>query len=79
MQEKVQKIIEKFRPYIQMHGGDVELLDIENEIAKIKISGACVGCRLADQTYKIMLGSMIKEEVPEVKDIEIINLLTRQN
>lgn len=79
MKEKVQKIIEKFRPYIQMHGGDVELLDIENEIAKIKISGACVGCQSADQTYKVMLGSMIKEEVPEVKDIEIINLSTRQN
>lgn len=73
MQEKVQKIIEKMRPYIQMHGGDVSLVDIKDGVVKIKVSGACVGCGLADQTFNGMLGGMIKEEIPEIKDILIEN------
>jgi len=73
MQEKVEKIIEKVRPYIQMHGGDVELLDITDGIVKIKVTGACVGCNMADMTYHQILGGAIKEEVPEVKDIIIEN------
>jgi len=73
MQEKVEKIIEKMRPYVHMHGGNVELLEIKNNVVKIKVTGACVGCGLADETYGSMLGGMIKEEVPEVGSIEIIN------
>lgn len=82
MQNKIQKIIDKVRPYIQMHGGDVELLEVvesdpstgSGQVVKLKVSGACVGCRLADETFNHMLGGMIKEEVPEVKEI-IINPL----
>ena len=73
MQEKVQKIIEKMRPYIQMHGDDVSLVDIKDGVVKIKVSGACVGCQLADETFNQMLGGMIKEEVPEIKDLIIEN------
>lgn len=73
MQEKVQKIIEKVQPYINMHGGDVSLVDIKDGVVRLKISGACVNCYLASQTFDGMLGSMIKEEVPEIKDLIIEN------
>ncbi|MEK7200578.1 MAG: NifU family protein [Patescibacteria group bacterium] len=73
MQEKLQKIIDKMRPYIQMHGGDVSLVDIKDGIVKIKVSGACVGCAMSDETFNSMLGGMIKEEVPEVKNLIIVN------
>ena len=59
------------RPYIQMHGGDVILLEVKGGIVKIKVSGACVGCQMHDETFNGMLGGMIKEEVPEVKNIII--------
>ena len=73
MHEKIQKIIDKVRPYIQMHGGDVKLLEITDGIVKLKISGACVGCGLAHETFDIMIGGMIKEEVPEIKGVIIEN------
>lgn len=73
MEQKIKEIIEKFRPYIQMHGGDVDLVDIVNDTVKIKVVGACVGCSLANQTYSVMLGGMIKEECPEVKNLIIEN------
>lgn len=73
MHEKVEKIIEKVRPYIQMHGGDVVLLEVKDNVVKIKVSGACVGCQMHDETFNGILGGMIKEEVPEVKEILIEN------
>jgi Fe-S cluster biogenesis protein NfuA len=69
MQQKIQKIIEKMRPYIQMHGGDVELLEVKDGAVKIKVSGACVGCQMHDETFNGMLGGMIREEVPDIKEI----------
>lgn len=73
MEEKINKIIEKVRPYIQMHSGDVVLLEIKDGIVKLKVTGACVGCGFADETFNGMLGGMFKEEVPEIKDIVIEN------
>ena len=69
------------RPYIQMHGGDVELVDIVEEdpstssgqVVKLKVSGKCVGCEFHDQTFNNMLGNMIKEKIPEIKEIIITN------
>ena len=73
MQEKVQKIIDKVRPYIQMHGGDVSVVDIKEGVVKLKVSGQCVGCSMADVTFDTMLGEMLKEEIPEIKEIIIEN------
>lgn len=73
MQEKVQKIIDKVKPYIVMHGGDVCLVDIKDGIVKLKVSGACAHCSLSNETFNLMLGGMIKEEVPEINDISIEN------
>ncbi len=73
MKNKIQKIIEKVQPYIQMHGGGVVLLDIKDGIVKLKVTGACVNCAMSDITFNEMLGGMIKEEVPEIKEIIIEN------
>lgn len=81
MQEKVQKIIDQVKPYIVMHGGDVSLVDIVEAdpstgsglIVKLKVSGACVGCSFSNETFNGMIGGMIKEEIPEVKEIIITN------
>ena len=73
MHQKVQKIIEKVRPYIQMHGGDVEIVEIKDGVVKLKVSGACAHCSLSYMTYNEMVGGLIKSEVPEVKEIIINN------
>jgi Fe-S cluster biogenesis protein NfuA len=71
-ENKVNKILDRVRPYIQMHGGDVILLEAKNGVVKLKIYGACVGCPLADLTYNKTLGTLIKEEIPQIKKVEII-------
>jgi Fe-S cluster biogenesis protein NfuA len=72
MEQKVQKIIKKIRPYINMHGGDVCLVDIKNDIVKLKVTGTCTNCSLSDLTYNKMLGGIIKDEIPEIKEIVIV-------
>jgi Fe-S cluster biogenesis protein NfuA len=70
---KVENVLKKVRPYIQMHGGDVSLISVENGAATLKISGACAHCSMADLTYNKLIGELLKEEVPEVKEI-VLNL-----
>jgi Fe-S cluster biogenesis protein NfuA len=71
IETKIEKVLSKIRPYIQMHGGDVILKSFENGLATLSISGACVGCKLADMTYNGMVSSVLKEEIPEIKEIII--------
>jgi Fe-S cluster biogenesis protein NfuA len=73
MEGKIEKILIQVRPYIEMHGGDVSLVDIKNGIVKLKVSGACADCYMSHVTFDEMLGGMIKEGIPEIKDIIIEN------
>ena len=72
MEKKIEAILKKVRPFIQLHGGDVNLVSIEAGVVTLKIDGACVDCPLADLTYNKMVGSLIREEVPEVKKVILI-------
>ena len=74
IEKRIEKIITKVRPYIQMHGGDVFLLGVESDAVTLQVVGACKDCSLSDLTYNKMLGGIIKDEIPEIKNI-IIKIL----
>jgi Fe-S cluster biogenesis protein NfuA len=70
MKEQVQKAIDTVRPSLQADGGDVELVDVsEDGIVKVKLTGACRGCPMAQMTLKMGIEKIIKKEVPEVKEV----------
>ncbi len=69
-EDKVNALLEKVRPYVQMHGGDVHLLRIEDGTVHLKVSGACVGCGLADATYNKTIGPLLVKEIEEVRQVE---------
>jgi Fe-S cluster biogenesis protein NfuA len=71
MESEVKAILDKVRPYIQMHGGDVHLAGIKDGVVKLSVSGACVGCALAELTYNQMLGEILRKEVAGVKDVVV--------
>lgn len=71
--KRIQKIIEQVRPYVHMHGGDVFLQSVSDGVVTLKVSGACAHCSLSDITYNKMLGGILREEIPEIKDIIIEN------
>ena len=70
MREQVQKAIDKVRPGLQADGGDVELVDVsEDGVVKVKLTGACHGCPMAQMTLKMGIEKIIKQQVPSIKEV----------
>ena len=70
MKEEVQKAIDKIRPNLQADGGDVELIDVaEDGVVKVKLTGACHGCPMAQMTLKNGIEHFLKQEVPGVSAV----------
>jgi len=72
MNEKIKQAIEKIRPSLQMDGGDIELVGIENNIVKVRLKGACGSCPMSVMTLKMGVERIVKEMVPEVKSVEAV-------
>jgi len=70
--KKIEAILAKIRPYIQMHGGDVHLVSFKKGIATMNISGACSHCGLADMTYNTLIAGILKEEIPGFKGVKLL-------
>ena len=68
--EKIKQVIEKIRPQLQMDGGDIELISVEdNGVVKVRLLGHCAGCMHAKQTLTYVVERAIKQFVPEVKQV----------
>jgi Fe-S cluster biogenesis protein NfuA len=69
MHEKVKAALEEIRPALQADGGDVELVGIKDGTVSVKLKGACGGCPMATMTLKKGIERILKERVPEVKEV----------
>jgi len=73
MREQVQEILEDIRPGLQAHGGDVQLVEVSDEgVVKVRLSGVCVGCPMAQMTLGMGIERVLKEKLPEVKRVEAV-------
>ena len=70
MKEKVQESLNKIRPMLQADGGDVELVEVENGVVKVRLQGACAGCPMSQMTLKNGIERFLKQEIPEVISVE---------
>ncbi len=69
-EEQVSEVIEMVRPALQGHGGDVQLVGInDDKTVKVRLQGACQGCPGAAMTMKMGIERILKEKVPEVKEV----------
>ncbi len=70
MKEAVKKAIDRIRPSLQADGGDVELIDVGDDgVVKVKLTGACHGCPMAQMTLKNGIEKSLKQEIPAVKSV----------
>ena len=73
MKEKVEKVIEGIRGYLQADGGDIEMVGItEDNIVQVRLKGACSGCPGAAMTLKMGVERVLKENIPEIKSVEAV-------
>ena len=70
IKERVIKVLEQVRPYLQSDGGDIELIDVTEDLTvKVRLKGACHGCPYSMQTLKAGVEQAILKEVPEIKKV----------
>jgi Fe-S cluster biogenesis protein NfuA len=73
MKEKVEEIIEKhIRPMLEADGGNIKLIDIKDDIVKVKLTGACGTCPMSQLTLKQGVERVLKEYIPEIKSVVAI-------
>ncbi len=69
MEQKVREAIEAIRPNLQMDGGDIEFHGLEDNKAKVKLTGACAHCPSATVTLKMGVEAHLKKVVPEIDGV----------
>ncbi|MBI5477535.1 MAG: NifU family protein [Deltaproteobacteria bacterium] len=75
MREKVEAVLNQIRPGLQMDGGDVELISVEDDgTVKVKLVGACAGCPMSQMTLQMGIENTLKEQIPEVRRVVAVPL-----
>lgn len=73
MREKVEAALGVIRPLLQRDGGDVELVEVDDQgVVKVRLKGACGGCPMAIMTLKQGIEKTLKQQVPEVKEVQAV-------
>ncbi len=69
MRDKVEAVLKKIRPSLVADGGDVELIDVNDGIVMVRLTGACAGCPMSTLTLKNGIERILKQEIPEIKEV----------
>lgn len=69
MKEQVEAALSKIRPHLQADGGDVELVDVNDGVVKVRLKGACGSCPMSMMTLQAGIGRVLKQEVPGIKEV----------
>lgn len=73
MKEQIEKVLDKIRPMLTADGGNVELVEVtDDKVVKLKLTGACGSCPMSQMTLKMGIERLLKEEVPEIKEVVAI-------
>ncbi len=70
---KIISIIDRIRPFIVSDGGNIEFVKYADNIVYIDLTGACKDCSMIDVTLKDGIEEIITNEIPEVKEVRIID------
>ena len=72
MEEEVEEILESLRPMLIQDGGNIELVDIEDGVVKVRLVGACVSCSSSLMTLKMGIEKALKKAIPMVRCVEAV-------
>lgn len=70
IKDRLIKVLDQVRPYLQSDGGDIELVEVTDDLSvKVRLKGACHGCPYSMQTLKAGVEQAILKEVPEIRKV----------
>ena len=70
--ERVEEVLGKIRTGLKSEGGDIELIEVKDDIVYVKLTGACGTCPMSSLTLKNWVEATLRNEIPEVKAVQAI-------
>ena len=67
--ENVEKVLEELRPFLMADGGNVEVVELDGPIVKVRLQGACGSCPSSTMTLKMGIERKMRESIPEVSEV----------
>ena len=67
--ENVEKVLDELRPFLMADGGNVEIVEIDGPLVKVRLQGACGSCPSSTMTLKMGIERKLKEMIPEVSEV----------
>ncbi|UZQ55922.1 NifU family protein [Trichothermofontia sichuanensis B231] len=68
--ENVEQVLDELRPYLMSDGGNVELVEIEGAVVKLRLQGACGSCPSSTMTLRMGIERRLREFIPEIVEVE---------
>ncbi|MEG4289997.1 NifU family protein [Microcoleus sp. C2C3] len=68
--ENVEAVLNEMRPYLISDGGNVELVEIDGAVVKLKLQGACGSCPSSAMTLRMGIERRLREAIPEMSEVE---------
>jgi len=68
--ENVEKVLDELRPYLISDGGNVELVELDGPIVKLRLQGACGSCPSSTMTLRMGIERKLRESIPEIVEVE---------
>ena len=72
MKDEVEAVLESIRPMLIADGGNVELVDIDDGVVKVRLVGACTSCSSSTMTLKMGIEKALKKAIPMVRCVESV-------
>jgi Fe-S cluster biogenesis protein NfuA len=70
LEDRVRGALDEVRPYLEQHGGDVELLGLQGGVAHLRLQGTCNGCPSSTATLKLAIEDAVQRAAPDIEAIE---------
>lgn len=66
----VETVLDELRPYLMADGGNVELVEVEGPVVKLRLQGACGSCPSSAMTLKMGIERKLRDTIPEISEVE---------
>lgn len=73
MRAEIEKVLQKVRPMLALHKGNVEFVDFKDGVVYVKLLGTCHGCALSQLTLKAGIEELLKDSIHGIKSVEAVN------
>ncbi len=71
LEDRVREALDSVRPYMESHGGDVELIAVEDGVARMRLVGHCKGCPASEATLELAIKKALEETAPDLEGLEV--------